>query len=136
MENKTRNINIILLSIAAIGVYFILKSKKAPTTINTNVILPSIDEGGEISEPVVVNEPIRLPDPIVEKPIPGRTTKDCRITYYSCTSGERHEMIEIPLNANCNDYQEVRPNCINEQLNKLFSDKKYTPQAQIERGYL
>jgi hypothetical protein len=42
-------------------------------------------------------------------------------------------MIEIPLNANCNDYQEARPNCINE----LFSvDKKYTPQAKIERGYL
>jgi hypothetical protein len=133
MENKTRNI--ILLSITGVAAYLILRAKKAnaTTSANTNKVTPPklITEEQEKEK-----QPIKLPDLVIEKPKPGRTTKDCRITYYSCTSGERHEMIEIPLNANCNDYQEVRPNCINEQLNKLFSDKKYTPQAQIDKGYL
>ena len=126
MENKTRNI--ILLGVAGVAAYFIFKVKKDAKIISG--IAQTIEQE---PQPIVDNTPIKLKDPIVEKPIPGRTTKDCRVTYYSCTSGERSEMIEIPLNANCNDYQEARPNCVNE----LFSaDKKYTPQAKIERGYL
>jgi hypothetical protein len=131
MDNKTRNI--ILIGIVGVLAYLVLKPKKALKTTQNSVVPVPIEEEQQETQPIVDNTPIKLKDPIVEKPIPGRTTKDCRITYYSCTSGERSEMIEIPLNANCNDYQEARPNCINE----LFSvDKKYTPQAKIERGYL
>jgi len=131
MDNKTRNI--ILLGLVVVGAYLLYKSKKS---LNTTPIV----SGGDVlpikEEPkpkVIVDEPIRLKDPIV-KTIPNRTTKDCQITYYSCTSGSRSEIIEIPLDANCNDYQEVRPNCINE----LFSpNNKITPErAKIERGYL
>jgi hypothetical protein len=131
MDNKTRNI--ILLGLVAVGAYLVYKSKKS---LNTIPIVSGMDvlPIEEKSKPkVIVDEPIRLKDPIV-KTIPNRTTKDCQITYYSCTSGSRSEIIEIPLDANCNDYQEVRPNCVNE----LFSPyNKITPErAKIERGYL
>lgn len=130
MEDKTRNI--ILIGIAGVLAYLVLKPKKALKTTPISVPVAPIEEDEEESQPIIDNTPIRLKDPIV-KTIPNRTTKDCTITYYSCTSGERSEVIEIPLNANCNDYQEVRPNCVNELFNV---DKKYTPQAKIERGYL
>lgn len=151
MENKTRNI--ILLGIVGVVAYLIIKDKKAKakTAASSNSITPSTNTpkviGGYAcpdgtidynytpngdASPCVGHQPIKLQDPIVAT-TPNRTTKDCQITYYSCTSGERHEMIEIPLNENCSDYQEVRPNCINE----LFSfDKIYTPQAKIDKGYL
>jgi hypothetical protein len=131
MENKTRNI--ILIGIAGVLVYLVLKTKKASKTTPISVPVAPIKEDGQDSQPIIDSTPIRLKDPIV-KTIPNRTTKDCQITYYSCTSGSRSEIIEIPLDANCNDYQEVRPNCVNE----LFSPyNKITPErAKIERGYL
>ena len=151
MDNKTRNI--ILLGIAGVAIYLFLKSKKASASnsVTSNSTeppqsTPKVTGGypcpdGTIDyfykpdgfmSPCVGHQPIKLQDPIVAT-TPNRTTKDCQVTYYSCTSGSRSEIIEIPLDANCNDYQEVRPNCVNE----LFaSDKIYTPQAKIDKGYL
>ena len=37
--------------------------------------------------------------------------KSCVITYYDCTSNPRSETIQIPLGADCFDYQPPMPNC-------------------------
>ena len=87
----TKKSLIILGSIAAAGaaLYFILKPNSAKAATPTKKKTPT---GGGVST------------------APVRQTKDCVVSTFNCVSTTK-ETIQIPLDANCMDYQPAKPQC-------------------------
>lgn len=113
----TKNTKIALGIGAAIVLYLILKSKKAVTeTTTATTPEPVIDPQPSVpTEPLPVEEsnpspanPSGLTDQVKATVEPQ--TKDCVQVGYNCQT-QTYNTIQIPIGADCSDYQPVMPNC-------------------------
>ena len=100
MEKQTK----ILLGVgAAIALYLILKPKKVIDT--TQLGVPA--DSPIVDHPITPN-PLVLTDKVKTDVEP--ITKDCVQVGYDCTN-KTYNTIQIPLDADCNNYQPAMPQC-------------------------
>jgi hypothetical protein len=107
----TKKSLIILGSIAAAGaaLYFILKPNSAKAATPTKKKTPT---GGGVST------------------APVRQTKDCVVSTFNCVS-TTNETIQIPLDANCMNYQPAKPQC----AEPMGGGYKVAPDYLFDDGY-
>jgi hypothetical protein len=114
----TKKSLIILGSVAAVGaaLYFILKpsSAKAATPTKKN---PKFPTG------------LEYPDGF-PKVNTAAKTKDCVVSSFNCVS-TTNETIQIPLSANCMDYQPAMPQC----APPMGGGYKVAPDYSFDDGY-
>jgi hypothetical protein len=115
----TKKTLIIFGSVAAVGAafYFILKpsSAKAATPTKKN---PKFPTG------------LEYPDGFPK----SAKTKDCIVSTFNCVSTTK-ETIQIPLSANCMDYQPAMPQCANDTPPDYSFDDGYTYYSGYYAGY-
>jgi hypothetical protein len=109
MEKNTK----ILLGVGAIiALYLILKPKKAiATTIVTN---PT-----PIGVGIVDYSPLPLPIDTRKKATVEPPTKDCVQVGFDCRN-RTYNTIQIPLDADCNNYQPAMPQCAPPRGDDMF----------------
>lgn len=102
-----KNTKILLGVGAAIALYLILKPKKVidATQVGVGADIPA--DSPIIDHPVTPN-PLVLTDKVKTDVEP--ITKDCVQVGYDCTKNI-YNTIQIPLGADCNDYQPAMPQC-------------------------
>jgi hypothetical protein len=112
MEKQTK----ILLGVgAAIALYLILKPKKAPTQTQ-HEDLEAIGGGvGIVQNPEGELKPIDTGKKTAVEP----TTKDCVQVGYNCRENT-YNTIQIPLDADCNNYQPAMPQCAPPRGDDMF----------------
>jgi hypothetical protein len=105
MEKNTK----IALGIGvAIALYLILKPKKASATTTTDGIKDPLEIVPDLVPLPSPPNPDGLKDEVKATVEPQ--TKDCVQVGYDCRQNT-YDTIQIPLDADCNDYQPAMPNC-------------------------
>jgi len=99
---ESKKDKIIIYGLAALSLYLVFRKKTLNTTINlTSATAPATPYSKPLNTDIIT--------PVVSK------TKDCEITYFNCDGSNRKEIIQIPINDNCNKYQPALPNCARPQ---------------------